>query len=247
MPPSIPRTQPPVVRVATAPAAATASASSPASSPRACKASWASASRQDRRAPGRHRPDGAPRPAADAHRSHRLCAGPGRPGPSTVAAARARALQTAADEALSRPGRGRRGVGLGLRPDQGRRPRRPRPTAGRRGPGPRVAQRRRATRCWSPTPTASWWRRWRARPGGRRRPDGRAPGPCRSARGHDRPARDAPPRRRLDGDAPRCSAETPPAGRRLRQFSDAADPRTRTFEARYVLEGVRPPRRWARP
>ena len=58
----------------------------------------------------------------------------------------------------------------------------------------------------------------------------------RAARSHDQPAGNRAPRRRIGGAGqPLRQRHGWPA--RLRQLSDAADPVTRTYDARYVLEG----------
>ena len=110
-----------------------------------------------------------------------------------------------------------------------------------RGPGRRRPQRSRLRACWWPMRTASWWRRWRSRgrssPPGRRSCSARARRAARSAiielAGNPRPAIGSRRKRTLYGSVasrparPCCgSCRMPP----IRQ--------TRTFEARYVLEGA---------
>jgi pyruvate/2-oxoglutarate dehydrogenase complex dihydrolipoamide acyltransferase (E2) component len=107
----------------------------------------------------------------------------------------------------------------------------PRPRPGCRATPP-------ATPCWSPTPTA-WWSRPKASPA-------RSSPPARRSCAWPTPVRARPrspcPRRCAPASARRPTASVfggnaaSPA--RLRQISDAADPRTRTFEARYVLDGA---------
>ena len=191
-------------------------------------------------------------PAADAHRPHR-------PGARHRRAGRQRRRGQGARWSRPRPTRSgyRALVPAGAGPgstniDQARAAADSARAAARRRRGAGAAWPRTtaAMPCCSPTRTAPWSRHWpspaRWSPPARRGPAG----PCRRARGCRQPARNVCARRSDRRPPPRSSARTGAAvSARLRQLSQMPPIRaTRTFEARYVLDGAgRRRRRSARP
>ena len=233
-----PRTQPPLVRVGTVEPLRPGGAFVHRNrrGPRA-ERPGVPRSRKGPGTPGRYRANRQARPAAHAHRSHgpeaRHARAARRPLP-LPGRARARPRTTRRDTATSSPQarfRHRPTTESRLPPSrQERSSMRPRPR-------PTLPATKRATPSCLPMRTAWWSRRWPSR--------GRSSVPARSSCVWRMPGA---ARRSSSCPKPCARRSDPPAGRpcmeagstgpaKLRQLSDAANRQTRTFEARYVLEG----------